>query len=620
MTLQRQLILSLLLALTLAISGCLSSDNPGPTQEDTATAPGPGGGTTDDDDEEDDEEEEEDSNDPTDPPNGGGGNGGNGGDDDPAPPPDDEEDDDDEGGSDDTGVGDNGNVGAPPDNGGTALKGPFAQGSTVTAVALAADGSTTGTPLQGLTDARGNFTFSDVPWDGPTIVSVSGQYFDETTGMMSTDTLTLRSALEAQDGVLRGSVNLFTHILTRYIEYWLADGWEYDDLKYFWGIPYLGEFLGFTVAPEELSFMAALEPEISQDSTLLLLYSVGFISAGLDQAALDRIAQDFAESDGWLTGEGVADFEQWLRAIQDDPEGIVAQAVERLRAEYGATVPTLFPGFVSFGQTCEFREGRQICVGREARARFVENLTLQPGSEVQYSFVPPVTGSYNIGLTPGTNLTWELTRSSANGLPVGRDFGMRDGLVREAATGLLFAGQEYVLQINGAQSEPFNTQLFVSRLSTGGDRSPVLIPSNTLHETTVGRSSFEWNNRTSYLMIRAERVGTYSIRVFGETCGANAPGVSVWVYGWQGDPYAISNDERTPFEGSALASSNPDDFDLCEGQLFEVENGAPGEFYPYLYLRIQNNAPTSSVSAFSGRNFVEIEVTPPSGGTVVPRP
>ncbi|MCC5868138.1 MAG: hypothetical protein JJU27_06465 [Gammaproteobacteria bacterium] len=109
--------------------------------------------------------------------------------------------------------------------------------------------------------------------------------------------------------MLRGSVNLFTHILARYIDYWMPDGWEYDDLKYYWGIPYLGDFLGFTVALEELTFMAALDPEINRDSTLLLLYSVGFISAGLDQAAIDRIAQDFAESDGWLTGSGVADFE-----------------------------------------------------------------------------------------------------------------------------------------------------------------------------------------------------------------------------------------------------------------------------------------------------------------------
>ncbi|TVS17357.1 MAG: hypothetical protein EA417_07040 [Gammaproteobacteria bacterium] len=622
MTLQRQLPALLLLALTIAIGGCLTSDDLASGPEDTAGAPGPNGGGNGGNNggDDDDSGDSDDSGDPSDDNGGSGGNG-----DDPAPPPDDDDDnggdagpgDDDDGapGDDDDGApGDDGNAGAPPDDGGTALKGPFAEGSEVTAVALAADGSPTGTPIHGVTDARGNFRFSDVPWSGPSMVTVTGQYFDETTGNMSADTLSLRSALEAEDGVLRGSVNLFTHILARYIDYWMPDGWEYDDLKYYWGIPYLGDFLGFTVAPEELTFMAALEPEINRDSTLLLLYSVGFVSAGLDQQAIDRIAQDFAESDGWLTGEGIADFQAWMSAIDDDPEDIVARAIERLQAQYGMSVPTSFPGFVNWGQTCDFRDGPRVCLGPYARANLREDLSLEPGEEILYRFVPPVTGSYNFGVSGSSNITWTL-RGPAE---VGRSFGLRNG-VREAATNILFAAQEYVLTLRASGEGTQEASLLANRLSAGSEGAPVLIPTGTMHEELIGRSSSYWNNRTSYFMFRTDRAGTYSIRVFADACGASSPGVSVEIFGWHGDPFTIQASEPGPFRPSNwLASSDPDEFGSCEGQLLEIQNGTPHEPpYPYLYIRVRNNVPTSPVDAFSGRNFVNIQVTPPGGGSVV---
>lgn len=72
-------------------------------------------------------------------------------------------------------------------------------------------------------------------------------------------------------------------------------------------------------------------------------------------------------------------------------------------------------------------------------------------------------------------------------------------------------------------------------------------------------------------------------------------------------------------DGTALASSDPENFGDCAGQVFEVINGTPHEPpYPYIYIQVQNNAPTRpEIPTFTGRNFVEIEVTPPAGGSVV---
>jgi hypothetical protein len=72
-------------------------------------------------------------------------------------------------------------------NGGQAIKAPFQKGSAVTAAQLS---STTGQPIGRaigrVLDDQGHYSIG-LPWSGPTLVTITGRYFDEFTGQLSSD-------------------------------------------------------------------------------------------------------------------------------------------------------------------------------------------------------------------------------------------------------------------------------------------------------------------------------------------------------------------------------------------------------------------------------------------------
>lgn len=106
---------------------------------------------------------------------------------------------------------------------GVAQKGPFEKGSKVTVSELVGNGSLepTGVSFSSIVlDYDGNFAVDTYALkDKLILVSVNGRYVDEYKGDAMGDTVTLYSLNDLSGGCTSANVNLFTHLVCSYQEY-----------------------------------------------------------------------------------------------------------------------------------------------------------------------------------------------------------------------------------------------------------------------------------------------------------------------------------------------------------------------------------------------------------------
>lgn len=117
---------------------------------------------------------------------------------------------------------------------GSSSKGPFKQGSTVVAYKLDSNGSRDINVTTTTTDNKGTFSFSSLPWSGPTEFVIYGDYLNENTG--SYMTLPSSSAISAVSNVTAGSsasvnINVLTNIAAKSIIAKMAAGTDINTAK-----------------------------------------------------------------------------------------------------------------------------------------------------------------------------------------------------------------------------------------------------------------------------------------------------------------------------------------------------------------------------------------------------
>lgn len=97
---------------------------------------------------------------------------------------------------------------------GSAQKGPFLIGSSVNVTQLTAQGEALGNSLETATkDSMGNFSFA-MGDPGPTLITVNGYHYNELTGTLSDDTLTLRAVYDVSSSDQQSAnVNILTHLI-----------------------------------------------------------------------------------------------------------------------------------------------------------------------------------------------------------------------------------------------------------------------------------------------------------------------------------------------------------------------------------------------------------------------
>ena len=114
---------------------------------------------------------------------------------------------------------------------GFAQKGPFQLGGVASIQALAEDGTLQGEPVQAEIGVAGEFKFDAIDWFGPSLITVSGDWFNESAGNFAGQPLTLRSVVAIPDpdddeakSPFPTSVNLLTEAMTDLVLSRLADG------------------------------------------------------------------------------------------------------------------------------------------------------------------------------------------------------------------------------------------------------------------------------------------------------------------------------------------------------------------------------------------------------------
>lgn len=113
---------------------------------------------------------------------------------------------------------------------GFAQKGPFQVGGTARIQPLADDGTTAGEGIETDIGQAGEFNFEGIDWSGPSLITVTGDWFSESVGNFAGQPLTLRSvvAIPAPDdddaeSPFPTSVNLLTEAMTDLVLTRLAD-------------------------------------------------------------------------------------------------------------------------------------------------------------------------------------------------------------------------------------------------------------------------------------------------------------------------------------------------------------------------------------------------------------
>lgn len=231
--------------------------------------------------------------------------------------------------------GGSGNNGQETGFSGLAQKGPFQPGGSASAVALAADGGTSGSAVMATIHSDGAFELADIDWAGPTRLTMSGAYFDELTGNF-TGNIKLHGAVKLP-GDANTNVNLFTHFVAARTLHLMAASTAFGEARD-QARDELAAIIGITAAPNSLNLSQdAGSSEHQDNSANLLLFSAATLAADLDQAGIDAMAADFAD-DGRINGGGQSALGQIQQAVVDHPD-LLATARDHLRNQYSVTPP-----------------------------------------------------------------------------------------------------------------------------------------------------------------------------------------------------------------------------------------------------------------------------------------
>lgn len=232
---------------------------------------------------------------------------------------------------------------APESVTGSAQKGPFKSSASVSGVKLATDGTTSGTSVTGSIDDSGAFELPNLSWVGPTRLTISGVFFDEfrkgysdevSGGSLGNAELHSVAMVPAD---ANSNVNLFTHFVAARTLNLMAASTAFSDARE-QARSDLAVIMGIDAAPNTLNLLhdaggAAHE----DDSANLLLFSAATLAAGIDQAGIDDIANDFAD-DGQINGGGQAAFSAIRQAARDNAD-LLSNARDNLLNIYGVTPP-----------------------------------------------------------------------------------------------------------------------------------------------------------------------------------------------------------------------------------------------------------------------------------------
>ena len=461
---------------------------------------------------------------------------------------------------------------------GYAQKGPFQNGTTVMVEGLNPNGSLSGNTWSTETGSDGKISFQGIGWEGLAMVTVTGHYFNEITGTWSPGTFRLRAVMPVSGSELVGNVNLFTHLAARYYEYWMPDGYSYEELRDDYLNDYLMTWFGLSTLPENLNLLDSIDPETDRDSYMLLLYSAAMASIGMTQEELDALAEDFATTDAgygedWPEGTGKDALVRLVKEAQENEATLVAQARQNLEAEFGRSSPAVSSGANRVAGT--------ICVYADLLCEWGDLYNV-PFGPVHLDIPVSINhaGSYGVlinfnGSSQGATAVFSDT---PGGSAIRSSSGSASSFI-EFMVRPLAGVQRYNLRLaSSLAKEATRISLFSLSQGTEAQPYPLRIGDN------AGRVGIEWGtsrNTDSYYQLIAGP-GRYQFTIGGYPCGTQITPVIVRGYQWEWDirePLPEGQVTNTPFNTAATVTS---DQNSCSHQ-FELENDTqPNRLYVHL--------------------------------------
>jgi hypothetical protein len=179
-----------------------------------------------------------------------------------------------------------------------AQKGPFLDGSTVIIHELDSAGRIVRSKdVSKQFENLGRFRLN-VPWSGPTLVEISGPFYDEFQGRSSAEQTTLRSVVDVKNGGKGvGNVNVITDLATARVLYYLQRGEPVETAMRVARQELMDSFgLGLPdgAMPSDLDLMNG-RGNLAPDNASLLLFS-GTVMATGSAAITDNLREEFATS------------------------------------------------------------------------------------------------------------------------------------------------------------------------------------------------------------------------------------------------------------------------------------------------------------------------------------
>ncbi|HEX5677530.1 MAG TPA: hypothetical protein VFX91_06140 [Alcanivorax sp.] len=431
-------------------------------------------------------------------------------------------------------------------------KGPFQPGGEVVVTQLDEAGDEIGEEKTTQVGGNGEFTLPETDWIGPSAISVTGTFFDETTGNFSAQPMTLHAVVNLP-GEAGANVNLYTHMVAHRTAAIMPEA-DFDTAREH-ARGEVRALTGIDGNPIDLDLLRAANNTDESDGANLLLFSAAFLTADLDTAAFEALVSDFA-NDGTFDDEGLAHWRSIQQAAENNPD-LLADAAVALQSQYGTQPPNDGGGegvawLLSPCLAAKLMEPRVVCVGDGFSG------TANDDSEEFAVFIPPVTGRYTIELFGDAsvedhntkNCYWTLygeqdTSASEYGSSAydGHFCGVED------VTSTLNAGERYYIHPTVTRDNadaPAYFTLSASPNSQGrANRSGAVeldsFPFRGYVGTLIGTTD------TSYYRFTAGS-GTHTITVGGYSCGGTAH-VRV-------DLYDAPADESSPFRsGYRIANS-----------------------------------------------------------------
>lgn len=234
---------------------------------------------------------------------------------------------------------------------GYAQKGPFIMGTEVTLYELTTDLKQTGkTFAAAIEDPKGFFELRSVELASPYLrVSVSGNYYNEFTGAVSTEVLHLNALVDARDAA-EVNINIITHIEAARVQHLVESGDTFSEAK---GRAQREIFDVFSFPEKTVNASERLDISSAGDGNAMLLAASLIIQGNLNAADLTVFLSTISAD---LKTDGVIDQESIKAKLRSNANAIASRLGsmrDQLISYYNtigmnADVPSVEPYFAAF--------------------------------------------------------------------------------------------------------------------------------------------------------------------------------------------------------------------------------------------------------------------------------